>query len=242
MKPNTRSRLAAAGIVLLAGPAAAKDAIFVQPAQFDVRTILQAPPAPDSMQTRAELSELHAIEAARTQADFDKAVADGKDETVFLFNALFGPGFTAEKLPATAAFFTRVGNDESVHAKIAKNEWHRPRPVAVDADIHPCGPGKSFSYPSGHATRGYVLGIVLASIVPEKRDAILARAADYARSRLICTVHYRSDVDAGHLLGTALAALMLASPQIQQELQGVRTELVVAGYTTGRSPEHVAKN
>jgi len=228
---NWRSCVAAV-LVMATGPAMAKDAILVQPAQFDVLAMLHSPPADASEQTKSELAELHQIQATRTQAEFDKAATDGKDETVFLFHALFGDGFTAERLPVTAAFFKKVGNDESVYATIAKNEWHRPRPFLVDADIHPCGPGKSFSYPSGHATRGYVLGVVLAAAVPEKRDAILERSADYARSRLICGVHYRTDVEAGRQVGTALAAVMLSMPPIQQQVADVRAELKAAGYIT----------
>jgi hypothetical protein len=36
-------------------------------------------------------------------------------------------------------------------------------------------------------------GLVLTLIVPEKRDAILARADDDAHNRLICGVHYHQD-------------------------------------------------
>lgn len=214
------------------GTAPAKEPLLVPASQFDARTILHTPPANDSEITAGELAELHRIEAGRTKAEFDKAAADGKDESVFLFRNVFGDGFAADRLPATAAFFAKVGNDEGFHAAIAKNQWRRPRPIAVDANIHPCGPGKSFSYPSGHATRAYVLGIVLASVVPAKRDAILERAADYARSRLICGVHYPSDVEAGRLVGTALAAVMLSSPRVQRELEPVRTELKAAGLVS----------
>lgn len=213
-----------------ATPAFAKEPAFVPPSMFDARTILHTPPANDSDQTKAELVELHQIQTARTPAQFDKAKSDGENETVFLFHSVFGDGFTAEKLPATAAFFKKVGNDEGIHANVAKNEWKRPRPFLVDSTIKPCGPGKSPSYPSGHATRGYLLGVVLVAAVPEKRDAILERSAEYAQSRLICGVHYRSDVEAGKLVGTALASVMLTLPQVQQELTAVRAELQAAGF------------
>jgi acid phosphatase (class A) len=214
---------------LFAAPALAKDPAFVPPSVFDARTVLHAPPANDSAETKAELAELHRIQDARTQAQFDKAKADGENETVFLFQPVFGAGFTAEKLPLTTAFFAKVGNDEGIHASVAKNEWKRPRPFAVDSTIQPCGPGKSPAYPSGHATRGYLLGVVLGAAIPEKRDAILERSADYGQSRMICGVHYRSDVEAGKLVGMALASVMLALPQVQQELAAVRAELQAAG-------------
>ena len=212
-----------------AAPAMAKEPAFVPPSMFDARTVLHAPPANESAQTKAELAELHRIQAVRTKAQFEKAKTDGEDETVFLFHTVFGDSFTAEKLPVTAAFFKKVGNDEGIHATIAKNEWKRPRPFRVDSTIKPCGPGKSPAYPSGHATRGYLLGVVLGATVPEKRDAILDRSADYAHSRLLCGVHYRSDVEAGKLVGTALASVMLTLPQVRQEMEAVRAELQAAG-------------
>ena len=60
------------------------------------------------------------------------------------------------------------------------------------------------SYPSGHATMGYSLGIVLAALIPEKAQAILARAADYAYSREIRGDPYHADVEASHALGNSL--------------------------------------
>lgn len=50
------------------------------------------------------------------------------------------------------------------------------------------------------------MGTVLARMLPEKRDELYARIADYGHSRMIAGVHYRSDIDAGKVLGSALAA------------------------------------
>lgn len=215
--------------LLLAAPAFAREPILVQ--SFDATALLHTPPANDSAQTKKELAKLHDIQSARTQAQFDKAAADGKDETVFLFTEVFGPNFTAQKLPKTTAFFAKVGNDESVYVGAAKKLWKRPRPVGIDPTMRPCGPGKSFAYPSGHASRAYVMAVALASIVPDKHDAIFERAADYAKSRLICGVHFPSDVEAGKLTGTALGAVMLATPAVRQALVPVRAELKAAGFT-----------
>ena len=50
------------------------------------------------------------------------------------------------------------------------------------------------------------MGMVLARMLPEKRDELYARIADYGHSRMIAGVHYRSDIDAGKVLGSAIAA------------------------------------
>ena len=44
------------------------------------------------------------------------------------------------------------------------------------------------------------MGVVLASLLPDKAQAILQRASVFAENRLICGVHFRSDIVAGRLV------------------------------------------
>ena len=62
-------------------------------------------------------------------------------------------------------------------------------------------------------------------MVPERRDAILARAEDYGHNRLICGVHYATDVPASKLLAYTIHAVMEVNPGYQQELANAKTEL-----------------
>ncbi len=218
-------------LLLLAVPAWADAPLLVPLEQFDVRAVLHAPPAEGSAQTAAELAELHRIEAARSPAALARAKADAADESVFLFRTVFGAGFTPARLPKTAAFFDRLQAEEEAETDVAKQFWHRPRPGLADATLHPCKVSHSASYPSGHATDAYLIGLVLAGVAPERRDAILDRAADFAHNRMVCGMHYASDVEAGRLAGTALAAVMLADSRIRADLAPVRRELKAAGFT-----------
>jgi len=222
------------GSFAVTAAALARDTTFVQPAQFDATEVLHSPPTDDSATTEAELTELHRLQDARTSEALRNAQADAANQTVFLFSSVFGDGFTADKLPVTAAFFARIATDESVYADVPKDYWKRSRPKTLDATIKTCAPTNGFSYPSGHATRGYVFGVVLAAAVPEKHDAILDRSAEYARNRVVCGAHFPSDVEAGRLLGTSLAAVMLAQPGFRQDLDAVRAELKAFGYTGGK--------
>ena len=65
---------------------------------------------------------------------------------------------------------------------------------------------KTFSYPSGHSTRGYMFGLVLCTVMPEKTSDILDRAQYYAYNRVICGHHWKSDTDASLMLAAALFA------------------------------------
>jgi len=215
---------------LASAPALARDPSFVSPSQIHSFQILPSPPAADSAQTKAELEELHRIEAARTDAEAAQAVWDDKNENVFLYKTVFGDMFTPEKLPLTAAFAKRVKNDEGINTDDAKTGFHRVRPYNLDKSLHAICETKTKddSYPSGHTTSGYLLGLALIDLVPEKRDEILARAENYGYDRLVCGVHYRSDLAASRALAYAIHAVMTQSPQYQAEMAPARAELRAA--------------
>jgi len=212
---------------VLAAPALAKDAAFVAPSVSKALLILPPPPAPDSDVAKAELLELHRIETTRTPAEADQAKLDGENENIFLFRTVFGEGFTPEKLPGLSAFGKRVKGDEGLNTAPAKDGFLRVRPYNADKTLKPVckTTTKDNSYPSGHATSGYLLALTLIDMVPEQRDAILARADGYARSRLVCGVHYPSDLVAGRLMGYTIHAIMAANPDYLRELAPARTEL-----------------
>ena len=211
-------------------PAQALEPSFVSVDQIHAMLILPEPPAATSEATKAELAELHRIEASRTKDQSDRAATDDKDESIFLFNRVLGSKFSAEALPVTAAFSARVKNDEGVNAAPAKVGFHRVNPYNLDKTLHPiCATKtKDDSYPSGHTLVGYLLALSLIEIVPEKRDAILARADDYANNRMICGVQYRSDLHASKLLAYSVHAVMANNPQYQKELAAARQEVRLA--------------
>ncbi len=211
----------------IGSPANAGEPSFVHAEQTHALLILPEPPAPTSDTTKAELVELHRIENSRTDEQVAQAVFDDKDESIFIYRNVLGTAFTPLALPITAAFSARVKNDEGINSTPAKNGFQRMRPYNLDKTLHPiCATiTKSYSYPSGHTTAGYLQALTLIEMVPEKRDAILARADNYANNRLVCGVHYPSDLHAGKLLAYAIHAVMDTDPQYQKELAAARLEL-----------------
>ena len=69
------------------------------------------------------------------------------------------------------------------------------------------------------------MGVVLASLVPARSQEILARASQYAERRLICGVHYRSDIVAGQQFGTVLALKLMQKPEFQALMTVAQAEL-----------------
>ena len=84
---------------------------------------------------------------------------------------------------------------------------------------------RSFAYPSGHATEGWTFGLVLAALIPERATAILRRGRIYGESRIVCGVHWASDVEAGRSTGAALFAALVGNPAFRADLERARAEL-----------------
>jgi acid phosphatase (class A) len=207
--------------------AQAHDPVFISADQTRAAQILMTPPAADSKITQDELAALHRIQSQRTNEQIARAQADEADQSMFVYRDVLGDKFDPAKLPATALLAKHVKNDEGISTDPVKDQFKRVRPYNLDKTLSPVCKTKTIddSYPSGHATVGYLNALVLIEMVPEKRDEILARADEYAHNRLVCGVHYKSDIQAGKLVGYTLHAAMDANPQFQKELASARIEL-----------------
>ena len=201
-------------------------AYYIDPQPLHLGLILSPPPAQDSATTAAELAELHRIESVRTPAQITQAQADDHEEDIFIFETVLGPRFTAEALPFTASLSARVRKEESAAGSPLKKIYHRPRPYQVDSTLHPVCPlnPEPTSYPSGHSLSGYLLAFTLVQLVPEKRQQIFDRADEYVHNRLICGVHYATDIEASHRIAYAIFGSMVASPDFQRDLAAAREE------------------
>jgi acid phosphatase (class A) len=203
----------------------AKKPYYVDFVQFDPHLLLPDPPS--AAVTQSEISELHRIQDARTPAQVERAKYDESHEDIFLFKTLLGDNFTAKNFPATAALSSHLKNEQSAIGARLKESFKRPRPYQVDSTLRPVCATKSAhdSYPSGHALTGYLEALALSEILPEKRNAILARADDYAHSRLVCGVHYPSDLEASRNIAYAIFGYILSTSKFQQDLAAARAEL-----------------
>jgi acid phosphatase (class A) len=221
------------GIAAFSGYTAAQNGrvrsgIFVTPDQLDAVSILPSPPADGSPEAKADLAEVHRLQDSRQPAQIAHAKADDGEEDIFIFRDVLGEKFNAEALPQTALLSSHLHNDESVIGGPPKEKFQRLRPFNFDATVKPIcktnGNVKDYGYPSGHALTGYLEALALIQMVPEKRDAILARADDYAHSRVVCGVHYASDTVASKLTAYAMMGTMVNNPQFKKELESARVE------------------
>lgn len=211
--------------------AADKPVPLLGPGDLDPALVLPLPPAAGSAQAKAELAELHAIEAVRTPAERAAAMQDGETKNATIFAAALGPRFVLHMLPETKALMALVRASEKATVDRGKAEFRRPRPYAVDATLASCKRSDDplSSYPSGHTSMAYAMGETLARLVPTKAPTIMARAARYGESRIVCEQHYRSDVTAGALLGTLVAERLMGTRVFRSRFDAARNELARAG-------------
>ena len=229
------NRLAVAlSLFLLCVPASAQDATpaLLTPQQVDAALLLPPPPVPGSKQAVGEIAELRHIAAVRTASEYSAAAHDDKDESPAMFEPALGASFDLGKLPATAKMLADIGRTEETVTKAAKAYFHRDRPWIVIPTWKTCAPHKlgpaRNSYPSGHATVAYAMGVVLASLIPDKAQEILKRSSQFAEGRLVCGVHFRSDIVAGQVLGTVIADDLMNNAQFRLEYDAAAAELAAA--------------
>jgi acid phosphatase (class A) len=141
------------------------------------------------------------------------------------FSCSLGFDIDARQTPHLATLMRRTMTDAGLSTYKAKDHYKRERPFVQykEATCDPAGEARLLndgSYPSGHAALGWAWGLVLAGLVPDRSDAVLARALSYGESRQVCGVHWASDVVAGRTLGAATYARLQGDPtfQAQQEL------------------------
>ena len=179
--------------------------------------LLASPPCDDCDETKAELKELTQMQEARTPAEQEHAKAD---ITISIPRFLEGANikFDPAALDKCKDFFEKLFKVTKEASDNAKKTFCRTRPFNLLGNtLQPLQSPDELknvpSYPSGHTTYGTLMGTVLARMLPEKRDELYARIADYGHSRMIAGVHYRSDVDAGKVLGSAIAANEFAADE-----------------------------
>jgi acid phosphatase (class A) len=189
-----------------------------------------APPAATSTQTRRELDELLELQRRRTPRDVEAAQSDRKTDVWQFAAALDMTPQKMRGLRALDALASQVEDDERPYVHSVKSHFRRLRPYELEPRLRPCieDVRDDRSYPSGHATYGFLIAYLLAEMVPERRAQLLARAEHFARQRMVCGVHFSSDIDAGRLGAAWLARQFLGDPHYRSAAQAATIELRAA--------------
>ena len=123
----------------------------------------------------------------------------------------------AYNLPAASPGADKFGDSRpfqtipSLRAIMGPDYFDNP----ADSTVYNRGPVmdlmNSPSFPSGHTTYGYTGAIILALLVPDRYQQMIARAAEYGNDRIILGAHYAMDVLGGRSLAIYDVAHLLAN-------------------------------
>jgi len=210
---------------------------YLQLAAPDSLEISPPPPAPGSLW--AQLDEAIAKEALalRGSARFEQARRDAQLQ--FPANAQHfacALGFPVDEahMPTLYQMLLRIRVDAGNYAVYqAKQHYRRPRPFMVNGEPT-CDPEHEQAlraegaYPSGHTAIGWSWALLLAEFMPERTSAILQRARSYGHSRLVCNVHWYSDVLQGQALAASYVAALHGNAEFVRDLTQVRREIATA--------------
>ncbi|HEX4098288.1 MAG TPA: phosphatase PAP2 family protein [Caulobacteraceae bacterium] len=216
----------------LAGPIPTKLAGYLAAGDLDGQVVIGPPPAPDSPRGKADRTIY--LETRRL-AGTPRWKAATRDNDPWTGGALqryacaLGEPIDAKALPNTYRLLQRIELDARTVGTPPKDHYNRTRPLIGDT-LPVCIKREDWmrtnaSYPSGHAMTGWAWGLVLAELAPAKASGLLEAGREIGESRVICGVHYQSDVEAGRMLGAAMVAAEHANAAFRADFAAARTEL-----------------
>jgi acid phosphatase (class A) len=202
----------------------------------DSLSLLPAPPAPDTAAlaldqqiSRKDLNLRGTPRWALATEDADLRFP----QAAGTFSCALGAPITEQDTPHLYMLMRRSLSDAGLATYPAKNHYERPRPFAMNGKPI-CTPGEEThlledgSYPSGHTSIGWAWAPILAEIAPDQTDALLARGRAFGQSRVVCNVHWQSDVIEGRFIGAAVVARLHADGTFLADLQAGKLELASA--------------
>ncbi len=202
----------------------------------DSLALLPPPPVPGSPAQAADEAAFLATVPLRGTPRWNLATSDAnlvfpKAAETFscALNAPIGP----EATPNLYMLLRRSLADAGLSTYGAKDHYKRVRPFVANK-APSCTPAeepmltKDGSYPSGHASLGWAWALILAEMAPERANTLFARGLAFGQSRVICGVHWQSDVEAGRVIGAAAVSRLHADPVFRAQFEAARQEVAAA--------------
>jgi len=194
--------------------------------------LLPLPPEPGSAAFARDEEIAKASFSLHGTDRWDQAIKDAELEfpaAADAFSPSIGFQISEEETPFLYQVMRRTLADAMFSTDTAKKYYKRNRPYMLNGQ--PTGMPEAEaalrnngSYPSGHTAIGWAWALILTEVVPEKTDTILQRGYEYGQSRMICNLHWQSDVDAGRIMGAAAVARLHADSEFMMDLERAKEE------------------
>lgn len=197
--------------------------------------LLPAPPVDGSAAFALDLERSRESLTLQGTDRWDLAARDAVlhfPEAIEAFSSVIGMPITEESMPYLYMLMRRTLTDAGLSTYAAKDHYARKRPFMTNGEPI-CTPEdrdglmNDGSYPSGHTAIGWAWALILCEIFPEHSDAIIARGREFGESRMICNVHWQSDVNEGRFMAAATVARLHADPVFRTDLDAAKKEVAV---------------
>jgi acid phosphatase (class A) len=206
---------------------------------LDGAAIIGPPPALDSIRGKADRATFNQTRGLAGTPTWDKAIADADlsgREGFKSFSCAAGVTISPEATPTLTRMLLRMTDDAATIYQPAKKAYQRARPPVGNAKPI-CVPREAWiatdgSYPSGHGMIGWSWGLIISEVAPQNASRIVARGRTFGDSRIICGVHFQSDIEAGRYLGAAMVSKLHQNAEFEADLAKARGE-VAASRATG---------
>ena len=199
----------------------------------DSLALLPPPPAADSAALALDEAVSRNSLALRDTPRWTLAASDADlafPHAAHTFSCALQAPITQQHTPHLYMLMRRSLTDFGLSTYRAKNYYKRVRPFVVNGQPI-CTPELETdlmmdgSYPSGHTALGWGWALILSEIAPDRTDAIIARGRAFGESRVVCNVHWESDVIEGRFMGAATLARLQADPAFRADLKAGKAEL-----------------
>jgi hypothetical protein len=204
--------------------------LYLSTSGIDLTEVLPSAPKRGSPRYEADRRTFRETRKLLATPRGTQAVNDVREDVPTMladFSEAAGRSLTPDNTPALAALLTRMRPDVASAVNAAKNTWRRQRPFLIDrgAICQPREELPSYDYPSGHASWGTSVALVLAELIPDRATQILARGRAYGDSRYVCGAHNMSAVEGGRFAGASMVARLHGDPAFRRDLETARREL-----------------
>ena len=207
----------------------------------DPLMIVGGPPTEDSPEAAAERAYFLSSRALEGSVRWKQAALDADlfgDVAHASFACAIGKAITVKDTPTLSRMMDRMVMDAAKSVAILKSTFKRPRPMVGHDDAPLCVAREDWmktnsSYASSNAAAGWAWALVLAELEPAKASSVLVRGREFGENRVICGLHYASDITAGQTMASATVAALHANPEFLADLETARAELATAPAAEG---------
>lgn len=175
----------------------------------------------------------------------EQALSDESAKLWNVFSEVLDINLSKETTPEIILLADKAMTDVKKANNVVKNHYQRVRPFAQfkEPSLKPWTDDEeasTYSFPSGHASRGWMCALVLASVIPEYADKIFQRAHVYAVNRVVCGHHWKTDIDASLMLAAGVFATIVSTDayrdqQVKAREEYLRVKNVSSGVSTAKA-------